>query len=627
MVRKPFYGILLILAIALVGAIGGSRAQGQPGSSFGEPVMYEAVWLNDSEAEATLSSLEANVPEGSAYVGLAAGSQVGSEAQRVDGRLIWEGPFNLPPGGELVLRYWLAPTSPGLQAPPMEITAVAPTSEPVQTSAQPIEAAPSELSMPEDITAPEAVAVSKTAENPEIPPGGEPWVLYSVVFTNSSASAAALDQISDTLAQGFWFVGMAYGSDIVVEPVDPRASTLVWQGPFTVPGAGTLELRYWVKASGTPGSYVNTVQAVGGGITVGPDTATVTILGPDLSLDVDASPIEVPMGGTVTFDVTLSNSGNAPGVISVISDTLSSGLTFLGMDPNSDIPDSPVPSNGSLIWTGSFLIPAGDESHLIYQARAGTVGTETNSVTARDEEDNLLGPVGAEITVSPLKVSLPLLLSRFGTAGTLPMNEEFTTSIPPEWTPFVNYRELDPRDWYYVGDRSTWGRYDFNATEPLSQWALSMYLGEDAEEWTDYKIETRFRAGKEWPSTPKLVGVWFRGTHELRTDNQGGDVTGYMFILKPDKDPAYAKAYIGHIDPNTRKLGFVKDFERQFTNYAYTFYNVKIEVRGANIQVWVDGTQIINWTDPNATWQRGTVGFVVYQGTAAFDYIRVSRVD
>jgi uncharacterized repeat protein (TIGR01451 family) len=460
-------------------------------------------------------------------------------------------------------------------------------------------------------------------ETTQLTPDSHPWIAYQVTFSNSSGSDAFLDQISDTLATGFQFGGMAYLSDLEDPPVDPQASTIVWEGPFTVPGGGTFELRYWVKASMEEGDHVNSVEATGGGVPVGPDTATVTMLSPNLSLVKDAAPLSVTVGDPVTYDVTIANTGGYRGVIDVISDTLPAGFTFLSMDSNSDVGDPT--SFDPLVWTTPFTVPASSDVHLIYQARAGKVGDQVNSVVARDNFGEQVDPDAKTIEVLPAYVFLPLV-SRLESATTLPMEEAFTTHIPSEWVPFVNYPELDAQDWYYVGDRKTWGRYDYNAGAPLSQWALSMYLGEGAEEWTDYRIETTFRAGKEWQSTPKLVGIWFRGTHELRTDNQGGEVTGYIFLLKPDKAPRYGKAYLGHIDPNTRQLGFVKDVELQFANDNYVFHDVIIEVEGANIQVWVDGARIINWTDPNATWNQGTVGFVVYQGAAAFDYIHVTSL-
>jgi uncharacterized repeat protein (TIGR01451 family) len=628
MVRKPFYGILLILSIALVGAIGGTPAQGQPGSSFTDPIMYEAVWMNESQAEAQLSSLEANLPTGSAYVGLAAGSHVGSEAQRLGDRLIWEGPFNVPPGGELVLRYWLAPMSPAPQAPTMEITAQTPSRTSVQLGAEPTEPMPLTRAVPENAASPEAVTVQKTADHPEIIPGGEPWVAYRVTFANDSATQAVLDQITDRLAPGFQFVGMAYDSDLEDGPTDPKAPTIIWEGPITVPAQGILQLRYWVKAVETPGTYENSVEATGGGVTIGPATATVTRLSPNLSLAKNASPAIVTLGGTIIYDITVANTGDYQGVVDLITDTLPSGLSFVQMDPSSDISEVRVEEDGNhtlLIWEEPFTILQGDETHLIYQVGTSQVGDFTNSVMARDADGQQLGPVEEEVTVSPHKISLPLVLSRFGKTSTLPMEEDFTTGIPPEWVPFVNYPELSAGDWFYQGDRTTWGRYTFNAGEALNRFALTMFLGERAQEWTDYRIEATLRSGKEYKNP--LVGIWFRGTYQERHDNLGGDVTGYFFLMKPDKDPRYSKAYIGHIDPSTRVLAFTKDQERTFTNQTNIWYDVTIEVRGTNIKVWVDGTPIYNWNDPNATWTQGTVGFTVFGGTASFDSVRVTALD
>jgi hypothetical protein len=294
------------------------------------------------------------------------------------------------------------------------------------------------------------------------------------------------------------------------------------------------------------------------------------------------------------------------------------------MDPASDVPDPT--SVDPLVWATPFTVPVSSEIHVIYQVHAGKVGNQANSVIVLDNHGEQVGPVEETIEVLPAFVFLPLV-SRDARSTTLPMEEDFTTHIPAEWVPFVNYPELDADDWYYVGNHATWGRYDFNAGDAIHRFALSMYLGEGAEEWVDYRIEAGLRGGKEWPEIQELVGIWFRGTHETRTDDQGGDVTGYMFLLKPNDDPAYAKAYLGHIDPNTRKLVFVKDVEVPFPNDRFTWHDVIIEVKGASIRVWVDDALVIGWSDPNATWAQGTVGFLAFQGAASFDYIRVTELE
>ena len=642
MVRKPFYGMLLILLVALVGVIGAAQAQGQPGSPFTKPIMYEAVLANDSSAEVQWASLEAQLPPGSAYVGLAAGSQVGTEPQRLGDLLIWEGPFNVPPDGELLLRYWLAPTDPGLESPSMLVTAQTADSVAVQTPARIAEPISPEISVPEDVASPEAVTVDKRAEDPTLEPGDEPWVAYEVTFTNDSPSPATLDSISDTMADGFEFVGMAYGSEVEAGPDKPDERTLVWQGPFLVPGDGSLVLRYWVKAVETIGDYENSVEASSDGVTIGPDTATVSVVRPILSVAKDASALEVTVAQPVTYDVTISNSGNYTGFVEVISDTLPPGFSFLEMDPNSDIqePSPPPGTEGTIVWDTMVEVPDGDEIHLIYKVRAGKVGAQSNSVEARDDTDQVIGPAGVEIEVLPAKVFVPLVQKAYSITPPappgLPIEEDFMAkNIPPEWTPFVNYPELFAGDWFHEGDGVNWGRYTFNAGEPLAQYALSMYLAEGSEDWTDYRIEVTLRADKAFGKLSKLVGIWFRGTHELRKDNKGGNVTGYMFLLKPDDRTTHSKAYLGHIDPDTRKLGFLVDRERRFPNVDNTWYDVTIEVSGNNIKVWVGPTYslastptlVYDWTDSKATWGLGTVGFVVYQGAASFDSIRVTPLD
>jgi uncharacterized repeat protein (TIGR01451 family) len=623
MMSKRYHSNLAVLSIVLFAVIVGIQATSQAAVSFDSPIAYEAVLVNDGPSEIELDRLEALPPPGASYVGLAAGSQIEREAQRVGDHLQWTGPFHLPPNSELTLRYWLAPTSPAVEIPTLEVVGYRAGEAVVQAIARPADLLPSTPAVIEGATSPLAVTVEKVAEPSELSPDDEPWVAYTVTFTNDISTPTVLDWITDTLAPEFQFVGMAQGSEVSDQPLDPHASTVVWQGPFLVPGNGHLRLRYWVKAVLEFGTYQNSVRAVGGGEQVGPATAEVEVKAPILSLDKSVSPATVTSGQWVVYDVTIRNTGNGEGVLEAITDTLPSGFTFKKMDPNSDIVAEPSGSSGTVVWTGPFTILPASQVHLIYQVRTSGVGAKVNSVVCRDSEGVLLGPETSTITVSKARVYVPLAYRNYQTVPptTLPMEEPFTVGVPPEWTPFVNYPELSPSDWFWRGDGVTWGRYDYDPGEALEQWGLSMYLGEGAEEWTDYKIEATIRPGKQ--QNHPLVGIWFRGTHERRTDLLGGDVTGYIFCVRPDKD----KVYLGYIDPNTRKLGFLWAGENSYPTEIWEWYDVTIEVRGANIQVWIEGVKMFDWTDPNATWMQGTVGFAVYRGSAGFDYIRVSALD
>jgi hypothetical protein len=201
--------------------------------------------------------------------------------------------------------------------------------------------------------------------------------------------------------------------------------------------------------------------------------------------------------------------------------------------------------------------------------------------------------------------------------------EEFTTGWPAAWTPFLNWPELKAADWYWKGDGVTWGRVEYNDAKEVEQWALLMYLGEGAQEWTDYKIETSIRNEKGQDFRHLLMCIWFRGTYQQRTDMQGGDVTGYAFCLRPDSD----KVYYEYIDPATHKLYFIWASEVGLRVGSNTWYKVTIEVEGNHMVASVDDQVVLGWYDPNQTWMKGTVGFASYRRGMHIDYIHVSPLE
>ena len=87
-----------------------------------------------------------------------------------------------------------------------------------------------------------------------------------------------------------------------------------------------------------------------------------------LSKSVD--PAEVATGGTVTYSVVISNSGGIDVTLDEIQDIMPTGVTYeagsttLDSTPIGD----PLINSQTLIWSGSFVIPAGGSSTLTYQA-------------------------------------------------------------------------------------------------------------------------------------------------------------------------------------------------------------------------------------------------------------------
>jgi len=493
-----------------------------------------------------------------------------------------------------------------------------------QVTPSPDEPADATRSNPEGVASPEAVTVEKVANDTVVDPDVQKWVDYVVTFSNDAATLATLDRITDTLPSGFKFIGPGNQMDPQVgDPVSTDNSQVVWQGPFSVPASGTLKLHYWIEVASDPGVHMNSVEASSGGAIIGPDTAEVTVVGETLSLSKSATPSQVATGGLVTYDVAISNGGTITGAVSVISDTLPAGFQFEGVHPDSDIGQAPSGTTGTIVWTGPFTVPQSGDLHLIYRVRTAGVGSWNNSVVVRDEYGHLVGPEGSSVTTTKFKVYLPLLIRNY--PEYVPpqeyLNEEFTQGVPDEWTVFLNWPELATKHWYWKGDGTTWGRLGFDAGEALDQWALDMYLGEGAQEWTDYKIEATIRSEKQYRHP--LTCIWFRGTHQLRTDNQGGDVTGYIFCMRPDKD----LLYLGYVDPNERKLTFAGTqwvSAKYFVQDLQEWYDVTIEVQDNSFTVYIGGNKQFQWWDLENRWTQGTVGFAVYRGAAGFDSIRVS---
>ena len=252
----------------------------------------------------------------------------------------------------------------------------------------------------------EGVTVHKEADVPSVSPGGFP--VYTVVFSNENASDVILDAITDTLPEGFSFVLMVAGSDVITDPVESPPD-LVWQGPLTIPAEDTLTLRYAVQVDGDLEPAVepryNEVMAVAeDGSTVGPASAPVVVGDVSLALAKEASAPQIIHGQAVTYTVTISNNGEVTGTVDTITDTPDEGLTYDGMVAGSDVIDDPA-IGSSWVWNGPWEVAP--RSTLVLKYRATTVpGGETwitlhNMVAVDSADAPDLDPVQASVVVRP----------------------------------------------------------------------------------------------------------------------------------------------------------------------------------------------------------------------------------
>ena len=255
----------------------------------------------------------------------------------------------------------------------------------------------------------QAISVTKTAGRAQVTPGSA--VSYTVVLGNSDPNDVLVTEISDILPPPFQYVGLAAGSEIVDEPSDSVEPEITWQGRYTVPAAGSLQLRYWVwvpreaQPAFTP--YTNTVTVRYSETVLGSATEGVLVVGPDVRVEKRVSPGQVTVGNPVTFTVLVQNVGNGMGVVTRISDVLPSDFRFLGMVATSTITTPPDGVTGTIVWQGPFTLSASTALTLAYQAWAGRASDSAliNRVVA------IVGDTGrsaeAPVQVEPCHIFIP----------------------------------------------------------------------------------------------------------------------------------------------------------------------------------------------------------------------------
>lgn len=497
-----------------------------------------------------------------------------------------------------------------------------------------------------------ALAVSKEAAPARVVSGG--LITYTVVFSNGSDQASTLQTITDTLDASLAFEGMLPGSDVLTPPL-PAGDGLVWAGPIDVPAGGTLTLLYQARtAASTAWSYpCNSIEATAGGFQLGPVQACV-LVGPEralsflpltsqgfnfaqLTLAKSAAQAVVSPGQLVTYTVTVRNIGDEPGSVSTVVDLLPAGFGFDSMAPGSDVTTNPVVAGGTLTWSPARILGPGASLQLIYRATASQVpGKYANQVTITSGDAHVpSAPASAMVTVA------------------LALEDHFESGIGL-WTPFLNYWRLEEGQWYWGPTDGVGGSgaatHNCCIGDKEAADALLMYLGDGAEEWTDYRVEAQMllRGGVDADGNWSYIdgdpiGLWVRGQYDFveGVTIRAQWVTGYYVVIagKPDRDNLVVRLTqiqtlddcVGDACENPQNLYTFNNIYILAETPLYkpylrdVWYKLTVEVRGPRIKVWLDGQQVIDFEDTKVPFLTGTVGFKTHETwTASFDNLIVT---
>ncbi len=128
-----------------------------------------------------------------------------------------------------------------------------------------------------------------------------------------------------------------------------------------------------------------------------------------LTISATATPDHVGPGGEVTYQVTVSNSGNAPTALTSLIDLLPTGFSYRPGSTTGISSTDPVISGSQLTWPLSVSVPAQSDLTLRFHATAAqTVGTYLDRATGTSSTVEVVGTDDtAPVTVGPVDSEAP----------------------------------------------------------------------------------------------------------------------------------------------------------------------------------------------------------------------------
>ncbi len=556
----------------------------------GDNVVYTVVLANSGIVPATVDEINDTFDPSLTFVGMVVGSDIGGPDDPNANPLVWTGPFEVPAEGSLTLKYELQTSAvSGWSWPENQVEVL--TDGETMTAAETILVGPSTVylylpSAARDFK-PAYFEVVKTASTDVVATGNS--VDYTVTIQNVGDTVGTLLNIYDDLPPGFSFVQMIVGTSDI-DDLPAGTDLLTWSGTWDLQPGETITLVYRIQASATAGVYVNaaTVTASNAAVPMEPAIATVHV--------------EAPITGLAASNDSPTMEGQATNLWATIA----------------------TGSNVSFEWDFGDLTPQGGGSptNHVYPAE----GVYTATVTASNA-------IGQQQATTQVTIEEGVLLE-----------DHFENGIGL-WTPFLNYWRLYEGQWYWGENDGVGGsgaatnhRNPINHDKKEAEDALLMYLGEGAEGWTDYRIEAKINIRTE--NHPH--GLWVRGQYEDVGDSDpAGWVTGYYIMVGGgvDRDSHYVSlkqlqtltdCWDNACNNPQNLYDFNNPHELTFTRKdgnltRWAWHTVIVEVRGANIKVWLNGVQYIDYTDEKEPFLTGTVGLKVYKAeTVSFDDVIVT---
>lgn len=231
-----------------------------------------------------------------------------------------------------------------------------------------------------------SLSINKTAGSPTTTPGSV--VDYTIVVVNTGETAYSAAEVDDSLSGVLTDVD--YNGDASVVgggTLDYTEPVLSWSGALAIGGTATISYSVTVHDP-DPGDkhLVNTATSSAPGSTCPPGAAAarctteVDVLVPALTITKTTDTTSVVAGNTVTYTVTVTNSGETAYAPATFSDSLAGVLddaTYAGGATAST--GSVDYATGTLTWTGPLAV--GATATITYSLRTELPGTGNHTLT------------------------------------------------------------------------------------------------------------------------------------------------------------------------------------------------------------------------------------------------------
>jgi len=371
-----------------------------------ETVTYTLNIQNTGISSGNVTTIVDTLPSGFSYVSSTTTGMTASDPAINGQVLTWTGNWNVATGNTLVLNFQVkASAVAGLYTH----SANAQGSNFVTITTGPIAAMTTE-SRQVSITLVTSTDTTTTNSN----------VNYLITITNDGLAAINASTIVDTLPTGFTYqLGSASG----ITTSDPTivGQELIWSGPWNInatsQGENTINLSFVVETGGTEGTYSNQAEvtlddnqtSASTGLTAD-ITLTQPVAGaPVITITKVASVDSINGGDTLTYTISILNSGQWTGNITSIYDDLPTGFSYIPGSTSGITNGDPLLTGQNLSWDGAWTIKKGVSKMvtLSFDVKVNLEAGNYFSIAGVDGSDFTTQSTGSTAAV---RVLAPLLL-------------------------------------------------------------------------------------------------------------------------------------------------------------------------------------------------------------------------